>query len=97
MYYTGRGVQKNYAVAAEWYEKSARLGDASSQYQLASMYERGMGLIANSEDAYFWWYLSTLQNYIGGKLNSEDYWSKLTVTQIQVLQKKARMWKPITP
>lgn len=40
-YGKGRGVQKDLAKAAEWYEKSATQGDAMAQFRLALCYATG--------------------------------------------------------
>ena len=42
MYYNGRGVEKDYTKAAEYYEKAAAQGDTDSQKRLTEMYEQGL-------------------------------------------------------
>ncbi len=92
-HFYGNGAVQDYALAASWYTKSAAHGFASSQYRLAKMYDSGTGVQANMETAYFWWYLSSLQNYIGGELNSEGYWDKLPADRQNQLRNDALAWQ----
>ena len=41
-YYNGRGVARDYAVAAAWFRKAAEKGNANAQRALGSMYFLGL-------------------------------------------------------
>lgn len=44
----------NYLKAVYWYEKGAKLGNALAQYNLSSMYQRGLGVLKDDRQAYAW-------------------------------------------
>lgn len=44
LYFSGRGVAKNYDAAAVWYSKAAALGDAHAQSRLGRMYVDGISV-----------------------------------------------------
>jgi TPR repeat protein len=45
----------NYKKAVEWYEKAAKQGHASAQYNLGAMYENGDGVDQNDSMAMRWY------------------------------------------
>jgi TPR repeat protein len=56
-YYEGKGISKDDAQAAKWFQKAATQEHSEAQYILASMYEKGVGLKQSDSEA-FGWYLS---------------------------------------
>ena len=54
MYNAGRGVKRDYKLAAEWYQKAAEQDHASAQFSLGMMYYRGRGVAQNYEQAKHW-------------------------------------------
>lgn len=44
MFDAGKGVAKDYAIAAKWFKAAADQGDVKSHYNLASMYKHGDGV-----------------------------------------------------
>ena len=70
MYYVGRGgVEQDFAEAARWYEKLAKLGDPRAQTSLGLMYARGYGVAKNLETARRWWSFAASQNDPGAQFN----------------------------
>lgn len=57
------GVQKNQSTAFSYYMKSAKLGYAKCQYNVASMLERGNGVKKNEADAINWYLKSAFNGY----------------------------------
>jgi len=55
MYYTGRGVPKDYAEAAKWYRKAAEQGHAKAQFYLSFMYKIGDGVPQDNAEAAKWY------------------------------------------
>ncbi len=49
------GIDKDYAQAAEWYEKSAKNGLDHAQNNLGNMYAFGIGVGQNYEKAFYWY------------------------------------------
>ncbi len=46
--------QKNYYAAAEQCEISAEKGDKKAQYGLATLYYKGLGVLKDTQQAFFW-------------------------------------------
>ena len=55
MYKYGRGVERSYEKAVEWYLKAAEQGDADAQCNLGFMYELGDGVEQSYEKAVEWY------------------------------------------
>lgn len=54
MYQYGEGVEPDYALAMEWYEKAADLGNAGAMNNIGCMYIRGYGVEQNYVAALAW-------------------------------------------
>lgn len=54
MYYTGHGVPRDAAQAAQWYRKAADQGSASAQNDLARLYYGGHGVPQSDTEAAKW-------------------------------------------
>ncbi len=52
--YQGRGVTRDIAAAAGWFEKSAKAGDSEGQFLYAFTLAKGEGVQQNYEEAYYW-------------------------------------------
>jgi len=48
-------VSKDYAQAAVWYRKAAERGDAGSQFDLGTLYDKGQGVPQNYSEAAGWY------------------------------------------
>jgi len=55
MYFQGRGVSEDYAVAARWYRKAAEQGEAQAQNNLAFMYSQGKGVPRDYTESARWY------------------------------------------
>ncbi|WP_420959384.1 peptidoglycan-binding protein [Brucella sp. IR073] len=54
-YTDGRGVQSDYAKAAQWYELAASKGFAPAQYRLGNFNEKGLGMPRDTAKARDWY------------------------------------------
>ena len=54
-YYNGRGADRNYAKAREWFRKAAEKGHSGAEYYIGLMYELGTGVAQNYELALGWY------------------------------------------
>jgi localization factor PodJL len=54
LYAEGIDGKPDYKVAAEWFRKAAMYGVADSQYNLAILYARGIGMPVNLAESYRW-------------------------------------------
>ena len=55
MYENGRGVERDYKMAAEWYRKAAEQGYSEAQYNLGMCYEAGRGVEQDDKEAVEWY------------------------------------------
>ena len=55
-YYSGLGVEKDYAAAREWLLKAALAGHAGAQRQVGILYMRGYGVEEDKPQAYGWFF-----------------------------------------
>lgn len=55
-YYKGQGVHQDYAKAAYWYTKAARLGEIIATYKLGQCYGQGIGVPLNYTRALVWFH-----------------------------------------
>ena len=55
LYYSGRGVKKDYRKAIEWFRKAAGQGYAFAQYDLGYMFEEGLGVDQDYREAIKWY------------------------------------------
>ena len=54
-YAQGRGVKRDFKLAAKWYGRAAAQGHAIAQYRLAALYEKGSGVGRDSSRAQTWY------------------------------------------
>lgn len=55
MYQNGLGVEKDEALAVQWYLKGAEQGNKDAQYNLGTLYSNSKGALQNSELAMSWY------------------------------------------
>ncbi len=93
LYETGQGVRRNYAKAAEWYEKAAQQGNTTAQTQLGDMYRLGKGVPQNYVMAYVWLDLAASGGSRQAPGLKKNVSSKMTGTQMAEAKKLLRNWK----
>jgi uncharacterized protein len=54
---------QDYTEALKWFRKAADQGDASGQFNLGNMYDKGEGLAGNNAEAVKWYRLAADQGY----------------------------------
>ncbi len=60
---------QDYAEAMRWYRKAAEQGRASAQYNIASLYERGLGVTQDFAEAVGWYRKAAEQGYPSAQNN----------------------------
>ena len=73
LYNLGLGVKRDYAKAAEWYEKAAQLGFVVAQFDLANLYYGGQGVSRDLKQAARW-YTAAAQ---GGHAKAQFYLAQM--------------------
>jgi hypothetical protein len=81
-YMTGTGVPQDASLAARWYERAARSGDADAQNQIGHFYQIGFGVPIDLLRARNWYQLAAASGSTSGKFNlGVLYLSGLGVTK----------------
>jgi len=94
MYYCGLHVEKDHAIAAQWYLKSARQNNVTAQFSIGTMYENGEGVKQDFKEAYFWYGLAAIQGDKDAQKLAQELEEKLTREQLAGLKKRIAEWKP---
>jgi hypothetical protein len=68
-YLTGKGVSRDYKLAAYWYEKGAGLGDPIAQNQIGYLYQVGLGVEKDQVRAVHWYQLAAANGLTNAKVN----------------------------
>lgn len=69
-FYAGsNGAEQDFARAAQWYQRLAKIGDVRAQTSLGLMYARGYGVAKNMAEALRWWNFAAIQNDPGAQFN----------------------------
>jgi hypothetical protein len=63
LYRLGRGVEKDYTKASQWYEKAAEQWHSAARHNLAVLYEKGLGVPINYAKAVEWYERAANQDY----------------------------------
>ena len=72
MYYFGRGVERDYVKAMEWYLRAAEKGHADAQYNIGCMYSNGLGVERDYVKA-MEWYLKAAEKSDADAQNNIGY------------------------
>ena len=90
VYRNGEGVERNDAVALQWYLKAAELGDSHAQWIVGLMY----GIAGNKQEAYFWSLLATRRGNREA-MRARDYdKAQLTQQERSAVAARVAKWRP---
>jgi TPR repeat protein len=93
-------VPQDYAEAVRWFRKAGEQGDATAQFNLGLMCQRGQGVPRDYVQAHMW--LNLAASRASGDdqkkyADQRDFIAgKMTAQQIAEAQRLAREWKPVT-
>src|SRR5215467_4937635 len=93
MYFTGKGVPRDYAMAAHWLQLAAQIGEPLAQMNLGYLYEQGKGVPLDYVKAYMWY--KTAES--GGKRRAGEQIKSVSrlMTKQQISQANAAASSPI--
>ena len=98
MYFQGRAVAQNRAIAAVWFHKSALKGHGGAQLALGSVNIRGVGVYQNLHEAYKWLTLAALSSSSDIKEKAvillQDAGRLMTPDEIRVAKSSASDFEP---
>lgn len=82
IYWTGKGLPRDYAEAAEWFRKAAEQGNAMAQGNLGQMYVRGEGVPQDYAKAAEWFRKAAMQGNAVAQVHLGSlYWTGKGVAQ----------------
>ena len=85
------------AEAAGWINDEALKGDKQAQFYMALMTGRGIGVLPNSEEAYFWFELAAAQGVAPAARGRDLLAEKLTPAQVKQARDRAAQFRPLKP
>ena len=72
------GIAQNFRKAAQWYHKAAMRGHPSAQYNLALMFDEGLGVDKDLVSSYVWYKVASLTDNPAAKGIQKDAISAMT-------------------
>ncbi|HZV21119.1 MAG TPA: tetratricopeptide repeat protein [Hyphomicrobiales bacterium] len=89
-----RAMQKDYEEAASWFMQAASAGLSDSQFNLALLYERGLGLEADRERAFFWYEVAARAGDKEAMQRAEALKREMSPLETQTVADRANSWRP---
>ena len=94
MYLLGQGLDPDYAMALEWFNKAAAQGEDIAQYQLGMMWAAGKGVAQSNVQAHMWFSLAVRQGNGNARVHLDELTEQMTAAEIADAQKLADEWTP---
>lgn len=85
---------QDYQEAAGWFASAAMAGLTDSQFNLALLYERGLGLQQSNQKAYFWYQVASLAGDKEAARRAERLKRLLPEAETQAAAERAGSWRP---
>ncbi len=85
---------QDYQDAAAWFASAAMSGLTDSQFNLAVLYERGLGLQQNNQKAYFWYEVASLAGDKEATRQAERLKRQLPDAETRTAAEQAGSWHP---
>ena len=87
----------DYAHAAHWFKQAAEHGVQDSQYNLALLEERGLGLSQDASEAYFWFSVAAETGDKDAKSRAQLLEVSLPLALKSTVRQRLKMFKPKSP
>ena len=84
----------NYDKAFKWFKSAAEHGLHDSQFNLAVLYERGLGTAIDKSEAYFWYSLAANQGDGDAGKRADGLAKTLTATEVSAAAARVASWSP---
>ncbi len=85
---------QDYEQAAGWFASAAMSGLTDSQFNLAVLYERGLGLQQNNQKAFFWYQVASLAGDREATRQADRLKRLLPDAETQAAAEQAGSWRP---
>ena len=94
LYAEGIDGKPDYQTAAKWFRKAADYGTADSQYNLAILYTRGIGVEQNLAEAYKWFALAARGGDDDAARKQDDVASRIDSNSREMAAQAVQSWTP---
>ena len=94
MYLLGQGIDPDYEMALEWFNKAAAQGEDIAQYQLGRMCAEGKGVAQSNVQAHMWYSLAAQQGNPSARIRLDELTEQMTAAEIADAQKLVDEWTP---
>ncbi len=84
----------DYTTAAQWFEQAAQRGLPDSQFNLAVLYENGLGVKRDPSRAFMWLSIAARNGDTDAVRRRDILRGKLAVEEIAAADKMIAAWKP---
>ena len=84
----------DYATVAHWFTTAAAHGIKDSQYNVAILYERGLGVKKDQAEALFWYLAAAQQGDEEAAKKAEALESSLTPALAHATRERFQAWQP---
>jgi localization factor PodJL len=85
----------DYTGAAEWFLLAARYGVKDSQYNIALLYEQGLGVQQDAVEAYFWYSAAARQGDVDALARSRTVEELLPLEVKSAARRRLNEWRPL--
>jgi localization factor PodJL len=85
----------DYSGAAEWFLLAARYGVKDSQYNIALLYDRGLGVQQDAVEAFFWYSAAARQGDIDALARSRTVEELLPLELKSEARRRLNEWRPL--
>jgi localization factor PodJL len=92
---SARASPQNYREAASWFDRAAHADLADSQYNLALLYERGLGIEQDLSRAYFWYSVAAKAGDKEAARQAERLKRSMSPAGTASEAEQAGSWKPV--
>jgi localization factor PodJL len=85
----------DYSAAVEWFLLAARYGVKDSQYNIALLYEWGLGVQQDAVEAYFWYSAAARQGDVDALARSRTVEELLPLELKSATRRRLNEWRPL--
>src|SRR5690606_27351132 len=93
-YAEGDAGPQSYAAAVEWFRQASDLGLVDSQYNLAVLYEQGLGVTQDKSEAAYWFEVAGRAGDQDGARRARAMFSDMPSVQAEQIKRRARAFNP---
>jgi len=85
---------QSYSAAVEWFRQASEHGLVDSQYNLAVLYEQGLGVTADKEEAAYWFEVAGRAGDRDAVRKAQSLFAQLPPADVEQIRRRARAYNP---